>query len=420
MRLEILVITFALGWPSLPAAQEDAGAKRGWEKFIVLGCQDGQASAWEYAPTSNELIKRYDFPGCRRTPRRLHKELPPTFLSVQVQDKQGIRSEERLLDYGRWTARKIEVERRFAVIGRIQKAYYILTRDGRQLRLNATTGEVTAVATPVWKVFELGQWWIIRTGGELMLFDPNNGRQVRGARVPVSHRSLPFRRGEHPAVSADGRYLAFMTGLNWERMQKGAHNGKLLPLLTNRLPSDVTVHDLDTGRNHTTPLGFFGVTASGKWGAKHSFDLQFLSEDRLTFLSVVEDATWSGGLRGAISRGEVERVTMRLPDGAVTRRRATPEDRPKPDPEREKDKKGVLGHLDRLQRVGSFLKRHAVVPEGKRSKPWVAAFSHDERRFLAWVPAAGFFHGDFESGKAKRVKADDLKGPRILFVRSGD
>jgi len=60
------------------------------------------------------------------------------------------------------------------------------------------------------------------------------------------------------------------------------------------------------------------------------------------------------------------------------------------------------------------------VPEGVRPIPRAGDFSSGDRRFLAWLPAAGFFAGDYDRGTAVRVKAPEIKGPRILFVQADD
>ena len=68
MLLSVLVTSLVVGLAPLCQAQA-AGTSAG--KFVVLGCRDGQTSAWEYVPGSGELVKRYDFPQCQGTPRRL-------------------------------------------------------------------------------------------------------------------------------------------------------------------------------------------------------------------------------------------------------------------------------------------------------------------------------------------------------------
>lgn len=425
MRLAIVVTFLALGWPTFIAAQSDSGVRSGAkdagsnaDKFIVLGCHEVQASAWEYAPGSNELIKRYDFPQCRWTPRRLATGLPQTFLSVKILDEQGWHWEQRLLDFWRWTAKRTKVERRFDVIGRIKNDYYLHTHDGRFLLLSATTGDVRAVAKPGWRLLRLGPWRLMTDSeGKHILFAPDTGRVVQDSRAPISLRSLAFRHGKHPAVSPDGRYLAWLTGPDWTMMH-GSQDWKSLPLVTSRLPSNVMVYDLETGETRSAPVGFFGIWSSGGWAEVHRIGLRFLADGRVSFLSVVEGAEWSGQLQGAIDRGEVEHVTMRLADGDVTRRRATLKDRGEPDPIRGNNRENALSYLARIQRVGAFLKRHSVVTDGKRTMPRSAAFSHDERHFFAWVPTIGFFFGDFERDRVRAVKAVDVKDPRVLLVRA--
>jgi len=413
MLLSVLVTSLVVGLAPLCQAQA-AGTSAG--KFVVLGCRDGQTSAWEYVPGSGELVKRYDFPQCQGTPRRLARGLPLSFLSVRMNDGKRSWNEQRLVDFRRWTARKIDLEPGLTVIGRIKGDHYLRARDGRHLRLDGKTGKVTEVDTRFWKLFEIASWWIVRDSqGEIMQFDPVTGRAMHGVRVPESHRSIPFRRGESPAVSPDGRFIAWMSGLDWGQVYS---SGNLLPFLTNRLPSTIEVHDLDTGKTVETPFGVFGTLAYkyASWTLKQPLTIRFSAADQLAFLSVVDGAKWSGEFQDALDRGDVEHVTLTLPGGRVARRRATRKDLlPGPGNAQAMEKSGRSDRA-RARRISRILEGHAAIPGGDCPFPAATAFSPDGERFLAWISGIGFFFGDFKRNTALPVKANGAEFPRIQFV----
>ncbi|MBN2491365.1 MAG: hypothetical protein JXQ29_11010 [Planctomycetes bacterium] len=405
-------------FPPPPTEQSPPGT----EKFIVFGRDGDLASAWEYLPGTASLVKRCDFARSSFPPLRLHEGLPVTVIHVRTRTGRKPSNRYFLVDFRTWQVKPLDplLERCGEVMGHAGTGAYLSIRDpatGNNVlhRLDLTRGDLVRMPLEFSIAARLGDYWIVHYedagATKRALFDTRTEKVVESLRLPPPLCGLTYERSTHPATSSDGRYVAWMTGLDWNVLWKLPQE-KVLPLVTGRLPSSVVVHDLETGNTVVSPLWFLGRWVSAGWTAHHASDIRFLDAEHLTYLSVGE--TPHTDFAEAVDAGHVERVVIELESGEVTRTKATKGERP--GPEKRLEEPDAPGIVARSERIEAFLVRHGMLADPKPFRTHPNAFTADGQRFLACVRDAGFFAGDFQKDKVTRVDGGGASHPIIHAV----
>jgi len=402
-----------------PPAPEDRSPP-GVEKFVVFGIDEETPSAWEFVPGTEpaRLVKRVAFAKSRLTVRPVHGQDAPDFVQLRRKGRTDRRARaERWrvfhIDYRTWQVRwAADVTESFRVVGRSRGAFYVRVNGALRL-FDPATGGLDEPKRPFSLVHDLGRYWLVCFEGDASphayrVFDPETRETVTGVRVAPPGRGARYEGDDFRrplAVSPDGRRVAWLEALGWKEMKKH------IPLMTARMESAVQVVDLENGRDHSLPIGFFGVYASSGWNIKHAIGLAFPSPDELTYLSVRSGAAWSSwsGLRVALEAGSVDRVSVTFEPFRTKRRLARPDDRPPARDAREEAPAWIPPYFaaedvpieDRGSLFEAFLERHRKrVSLPPRWRPMAYEFSSDGKRFLAFtrrgVKPGEVFFGDLE------------------------